>query len=238
MKNRLKTELQTLQDGLIWKLSDAEWMQLQTINNKKIETTTANLESIHNRKLLKLGVIRQDVLTNNNVATRDTRTKRKEKLTIVHNHSDRQLADLEHKALSKGLKYGIRSKKVDEYEILSRFEELAQALDKLEVKEKGDELRSNLNSKASFYQQLQTMSAEFIEISKRAHDNMPEIELNALKELASDKSIVVTRADKGNAVVLQNIKDYQNKITDILNADGKFKKLYGNPTRTRARTGT
>ncbi len=97
------------------------------------------IESIHSRKLIKLGVIRQDVLTNTNVASRDTRTKRKEKLTIVHYHSDRQLTDLEHKALSKGLKYGIRSKKVDEYEILSRFEELAQALDKLEVKEKGDE---------------------------------------------------------------------------------------------------
>ncbi len=233
VKHRLQRELQILQDGLIWKLSDIEWLQLQSITNNKIETTTANIESIHSRKLLKLGVIRQDVLTSSNITSRGPRTEKKEKLTTVHNHSDRKLSDLEIKALSKGLKYGIRSKKVDEYEILSRFEELAQALNRLAVKEKGDELRSNLNSKASFYQQLQSMSTEFIEISKRAHDNMPETELNAFKELAKEKSIVITCADKGNAVVLQNIQDYQNKITDILNTDGKFRKLYGNPTRTR-----
>jgi UDP-N-acetylglucosamine transferase subunit ALG13 len=34
----------------------------------------------------------------------------------------------------------------------------------------------------------------------------------ALSNLAKDESIVITKADKGNAVVIQNKKDYQEKV--------------------------
>ena len=51
--------------------------------------------------------------------------------------------------------------------------------------------------------------------------------------LAKDKSIIISKSDKGNAVVLQNVKDYKLKINKLLETDGKFVTLRRNPTRTR-----
>ena len=45
---------------------------------------------------------------------------------------------------------------------------------------------------------------EFIEISKIARDNLTDAEHKALEELSKDNTIVITKADKSNAVVIQN----------------------------------
>lgn len=96
-----------------------------------------------------------------------------------------------------------------------------------------DELRANLNNKNSLFQTLQTMSTEFIDISKLSYDFLPEDEREALQELAKNKSIIISKADKGNAVVIQNVLDYRDKVLEILASKGKFKKLDHNVTRTR-----
>ena len=135
--------------------------------------------------------------------------------------------------LNKGLKYGIKSKRVDTFELLARFEELAQSLHYLPIVVKEDKLRANLNSKASFLRQLQVMADEFIELSKQAHQNLSQEEHEALVELAKDKSIVISKADKGNAVVIQDTADYKNKVSELLSTSGKFVRLAENETRIR-----
>jgi hypothetical protein len=147
--------------------------------------------------------------------------------------SNRVLSETETKVLSKGLKYGIKNKRVDTYELLSRFEELAQSLNNKKIVEKSDEFKANLNSKNAFFQQLQNMSTEFIELSKKATDNLTEEELEALNNLSKDKSIVITKADKGNAVVIQNVSDYKLKVYKVLEEPGKFMKLDCDDTLTR-----
>jgi hypothetical protein len=57
---------------------------------------------------------------------------------------------------------------------MSRFEELAQSLNRHDIDTKGDQLKANLNTKSAFFQQLQNMSSEFIELSKKATDNLTE----------------------------------------------------------------
>ncbi len=47
---------------------------------------------------------------------------------------------------------------------------------------------------------------------KEARDNLSDDEHHALDELAKDTTIIITKADKGNAVVIQNKTDYLNKI--------------------------
>ena len=47
------------------------------------------------------------------------------------------------------------------------------------------------------------------------------------------QSIIISKSDKGNAVVLQNVEDYKLKINKLLETDGKFVTLRRNPTRTR-----
>jgi len=59
------------------------------------------------------------------------------------------------------------------------------------------------------------------------------LEHDALVELAKDRMIVISKADKGAAVVVQNIEDYRTKMMGIVNTPGKFQKLKGNVTRTR-----
>lgn len=116
---------------------------------------------------------------------------------------------------------------------MARFEELAQSLDRIEMAEKTDQLKSNLNSKACFFQKLQGMATEFIQLSKRSIDSLTDEEHEALELLAKDKSIVITKADKGNAVVIQDLLDYKNKISEILSKSDKFSKLKGDYTGSR-----
>ena len=123
------------------------------------------------------------------------------------------------------MKYGIKVKKVDTYEILTRFEELAQSLNYLPLKRKDDTLKADLNSKNAFLLELQKMSSEFIEISKKTMDNSNDEEHAALNNLAKDKTIIITKADKGNAVVIQNVADFRKNIDLILSKDDKFKRL-------------
>ena len=74
------------------------------------------------------------------------------------------------------------------------------------------------------------------ELSKRALDSLNDEEHNALKTLSEDKSIVISKADKGNAVVIQDIETYRSKILDLLKQDGKFKKLSSDETIKRERS--
>lgn len=69
-------------------------------------------------------------------------------------------------------------------------------------------------------------------MSKKADDNLSREERETLTELSKDKSIVI-KADKGNAVVIQNTDDYRRKINGLLTTGNKFKEIPINPTRTR-----
>lgn len=62
---------------------------------------------------------------------------------------------------------------------------------------------------------------------------LPMYERDVLVELAKDKSIVISKADKGNVMVVQDIADYKQKIRGILATSGKFKLLKNNVTRIR-----
>lgn len=90
-----------------------------------------------------------------------------------------------------------------------------------------------LDRKNEFFNQLQAMAFEFIELSKQARDNLTDAEHQALEELSKDKSIIITKADKGNAVVIQNKIDYINKVQQLLMADNKFKQLIEDETIRR-----
>ena len=48
--------------------------------------------------------------------------------------------------------------------------------------------------------------------------------------MSLDKSIVITDADKGTAVVIQNVDDYRRKVNEILATKGKFARLDKDPT--------
>ncbi len=103
----------------------------------------------------------------------------------------------------------------------------------LPIVEKEDPIRANLNNKNNFFRQLQASADEFIKLSKKTDENLSREERETLVELAKDKSIVISKADKGNAVVIQNTDDYQRKVNELLTTGNKFVLLPKNPTRLR-----
>lgn len=62
------------------------------------------------------------------------------------------------------------------------------------------------------------------------------VQFDALINLSKNKDIVVTKADKGNAVVIQNKGDYMKKVSEILRTRGKFKKHPDDPTIERKKS--
>ena len=62
---------------------------------------------------------------------------------------------------------------------------------------------------------------------------MSDEEREAIIELSKDKSIVISKADKGNAVVIQNTSDYKRKVSELLSHSDKFKTLEENVTKAR-----
>ena len=50
-------------------------------------------------------------------------------------------------------------------------------------------------------------------------------EWKALHDLQNDDTIIITRPDKGNSVVIVNRIDYLNKMKQLISDETKFKKL-------------
>ena len=113
--------------------------------------------------------------------------------------------------MSKGLKFGIHEKKIDTYELLSRFELCAQSFNNLKAISQKDERLKSTDPRSSFIQKLQEMAFEFIKLSQTAIDNLTPDERTELINLSKRKDIIISKADKGNAVVIQKIEDYRKK---------------------------
>ena len=58
---------------------------------------------------------------------------------------------------------------------------------------------------------------------------MTKDEKLVLKKLAEDKDIVILPMDKGNATVVLNKEDYNQKMNDLLK-DASYKQMKSNPT--------
>ena len=63
-------------------------------------------------------------------------------------------------------------------------------------------------------------------------DNLSKDQRKALKELIEMDDITILPADKGNATVLMDKKDYHNNLSAMLNT-GTYGKLSKDPTKSR-----
>lgn len=232
-KNQLENEFRRLHNEIAPTLTTEEWSHLVDLLDDLRRELAADLESKRRHKLEKIGITDRIVVDSVNVTVRDRNKPQAEFKDAIFNYSKHRLSQAETRLLSKGLKFGIYEKKVDTYEILARFEQLAQSLQYLKIADNRDERIANLDAKNSFLKQLQVMAFDFIDLSKRARDNLTFEEREALENLARNDSIVISKADKGNAVVIQNVDEYRRKVSEILNVSGKFKKLRSDPTYDR-----
>ena len=138
---------------------------------------------------------------------------------MIFNYSCRILSEVEKRVLSKGFRYALtysKTKFVDHFCTFEMFFKKLLHHEFYDVRDKGfDFFRCSLKHLAF---------SSFYDHSNFIH-NMTKDELNALKNLPKDQSIIITKPDKGNGVVLLNKTDYINKVLHILNDTSKFEPI-------------
>ena len=72
--------------------------------------------------------------------------------------------------------------------------------------------------------------ANVIKHTKLPKANIRKEEWGALSNLEKDKTIVVLDADKGNATVVMDVADYEEKAMEVIGKE-PFKVLTKNPTK-------
>ena len=146
---------------------------------------------------------------------------------LIYNFTDRTLNADQKSALMKGLKYGLPPTKPDDIEIFSSFERCFQELRRLNINSGKISLERFKNK---FAEQAYSYCDNYKVEDLR---NLTDSERKGLKELYSDRSIVVCKADKGNCVVLLKKDEYINRMKEILSDQTKFRELQEDPTIKR-----
>ena len=130
--------------------------------------------------------------------------------------------------MSRGLRFCLPPKDFNNYDVKCSFELLFRDLCKYGptlTAENQDRLKS----------QLKHISYNYIysyNFSKQKHI-LSEDEWAAFHDLRKDDSIIITKHDKGNGIVIVNKFDYLNKMKLIIRDESKFKRLKENPTKAR-----
>ena len=172
-------------------------------------STTGKISGVlatHRKKLYRLGYTDEDKLSPDKV---------------LFNLSSRVLTPTEKSLLSKGLKFVLPPKRLTLEKYLLNFENLYKSLSKFPIFTK-----ENFDSQ-TFKDDLRHLAFKSFKDFKK---NVPKSilsqdELSALQSLSRDDSIVITRPDKGNGVVLMNKVDYKEKVKAVLVDTSKFQKV-------------
>ena len=171
---------------------------------------------------------------------------------VVINLSSRVLSNEEIDCLAHGLDFGLIPKNVDDMNIISNIENFFHRV--TDISQHHKKLISELNDKDTIIDadvrvlntkeltlasSLRSITDSFRSQASRLGEKQNRImseQQNYRKiliNLKKDKSIIVTRPDKGRGIVILNKVDYLSKIHIILNDSSKFKCLWQDPTISR-----
>ena len=67
---------------------------------------------------------------------------------------------------------------------------------------------------------------------EKPYSNLKKPERTSMKELSEREDIIITKADKGGAVVIVDVKDYIKEAERQLNNTENYRKLHEDPTAT------
>ena len=139
---------------------------------------------------------------------------------VIHNYSTYKLSDTEKSLLVKGLNYAIAPKRLQYGEYCINFELLYRDIHRLNIEDKSKEdfIKCKLKNIAL---------TSFYDYNKSNHvtENLTPSEFKTLKDLASNKNIIIQKSDKGNSVVILDKSTYLSEMTKILSDSTKFKPL-------------
>ena len=122
---------------------------------------------------------------------------------------------------------------MDTYEILCNFEILAQKLNKIDIVDNSTKSDRKLNPRDDFNSSMKEEMLDYVRSCKILEDRLATAELSLPTCLSKDISLVISKADKGDAVVIQNRKDYEEKMSKLISDKSNFKELDQDPTVDR-----
>ena len=199
-----ETELKRLKDELVRCLSVVDFTHIISIFTTSQDANLSKCKSVHMKKLHNLGYFDRDKETN-------------DPDQVIHNFSSYSLSDDEKSLLTKGLNFSIPPKRLNRMDYLTPFELLYKDVKDCDISRyKMDILKINLKKIA--YNSFNNYN-----YLKELNISQPEYE--ALKNLSSNKELVIHKSDKGNSVVIVDRVDYIKRMQDMVNDSSKFEKL-------------
>ena len=76
------------------------------------------------------------------------------------------------------------------------------------------------------------LEKELTKMKERPYNNLTKSERTSMKELSERVGIIITKADKGGAVVIVDVKDYIKQAERQINNTKNYRKLQEDPTAT------
>ena len=171
------------------------------------EARTKSIKTTHSKKLNFLGI-----------STKHSVNKEK----VVINTSKRKLTTDDKEVLSLGLSFALPKFKPDFVTHYLNFEKLACLV---KHKLKSDRVNDALQGIKSI---ANDTFHDFFQ-HKYSFPKLPLKLYESLKNLKSDKSIFITRPDKGRGTVILDRSEYIEKVESILNDNTKFKEIFEDP---------
>ena len=205
---------------LILRSSSEEVLAETTTKAKEAAVKEADrLREHHQRKLLQLRSIvceRHPLnnVNNSNLSNLNSNSNCDNSKWVV-NLSSKQLNSHELKILQKGLNFAVAPKSIPVSKFLSEVEVSIKNLDDSDK----DLVRAEVCNITKSFNNCTIKS------------NITPEESKAIATLKKDKSIVVSKADKGNCTVILDTQDYNNKMFNLLSDTGTYKEIKKDPTK-------
>ena len=203
---KLKRDLQNLGDKLYESVSIVDFYYLKSLILKNTSNAVVNIKRVHEKKLNNLGI-------SNSIKSLDPEK-------VIFNLSNRILSTKEESLLAFGLNFKLPHFKVNYYKYFLSLEKLYSVLSK----ENQFNVQNQPTLKSCLHDVAQKLFYNF-KPYKVFSPVFTKNDINILRNLAKDDSIIICRPDKGNGVVILNKDDYLNKMSTILNDRTKFRRV-------------
>ena len=232
-------------------VSDIVYIRLQSISQELVKRKMDKIERTHERKLAALREKKTkhtpqqqilDPITNGPRKILDPVTNVAQELgNPVANLSEYNLTDSEKAALINGLNHVYPPEKLDQSQFVCNMEyfyarllNVRTAYRHYEQKAATEVVRHQLTSlQLSAASELRETANSFQKIAQSELKNIGvehRKKFSTLHSLSKNKSIIITRPDKGRGVVIMNRADYVQKMNTILDDRSTFTIINHDPT--------
>ena len=204
-------------------------IRLVSISNAIVDKRKARVTTKHASKLEKLR------------SMKSIKVSRRSTIDAVTNLSSRNLTVDEHNALNNGLHHVYPTSTFDQSRFVCNVEYFYSRLLSFttdyrdyELKDADEDVVHQLTTEQLTGANHMRRAAESLQHQARTElqqiDRQHRKHLQSIRELAKDRSIMITRPDKGRGVVIMDRSDYVSKMQTILQDPSTFTPLDHDPT--------